>query len=398
VLLVASLATGCTEAPAPDPRPPAASTQEPTPTASEGEVTRLLARRARAIEAGRREAFTATTVPGSGRRAQLRVFDTLGELPVGRTSYVLSSVRRLEGTRVTRVGALMLVRLDGYDPRPVAATHVLDLVPGASGWRVRRDRLAPSGLIASPWELPGARIRRADGVALVLDERSRQAGDRLLRLFDQAGEATRSYVPYPLSRGVLVLAPSTTKPLRDAGFQPFEIQRTGGLVRGVGDRSGDHVVDRMVLVPSSMRQDDAALLNVLRHELAHMAIGRRDSGMPLWVVEGLAEWASWRGDATFRIATSAVEAAETGRGVTEMPPDIDFRSPASGTAYGVAWFAMKVLEQEHGAGAPYALLDRLDDVDATQERQVSRVLERAYGLTTDELAARAGDLIDVTFE
>ena len=361
-------------------------------------MTRLLARRERAIVAGRRKAFTRTTAPGAGRRAQLEVFDVLGAFPVARASYVVSSVDRVGATEVTRVGSLMLVRLDGFDARPVAASHVLDLVHTRSGWRVRRDRLAHSGLIASPWHLPGARIRMADGLALVLDQGSQRQGDRLARLIQEARSATRSHVPYPLPRRLLVLAPSTAKALRDAGFQPFEIQRTGGIVAQVQDRVGEFAAERMVLVPAILREDDDRLRNVLRHELAHLAIGHRDRGMPYWIVEGLAEWASWRDDVSFRISSTAVAAARTGRGITEMPSNLDFRGPESGTAYGIAWFAMKWLEQEHGPGAPYALLNRLRQQQAASDQEVSRVLQREYGLSSDELAANAGDLIDATFE
>lgn len=366
--------------------------------APEREVVRLLARRERAIVAGRREAFARTTAPGAGRRPQLEVFDVLRALPVASASYVISSVDRLRRTEVTRVASLMLVRLDGFDARPVAATHVLDLVHTRSGWRVRRDQLAHSGLIASPWYLPGARIRVAYGLALVLDHGSRHRGDRLLRLIREARSATRSHVPYPLPRRLLVIAPSTVRALRDAGFQPFEIQRTGGLVAQVQDRVGEFAAERMVLVPAILREDDDRLRNVLRHELAHLAIGHRDRGLPYWIVEGLAEWASWRDDVTFRISSTAVAAARTGRGITEMPSDIDFRGPDGGTAYGIAWFAMKWLEQEHGPNAPYALLDRLRQRQAASDQEVSQVLERQYGVTTDELAERAGDLIDASFE
>ncbi len=397
-MLAAALLAGCTSGP-PAASPEDGPTEEPTPVvASDQQVHRLLAQRARALAAGRRADFTQTTAPGPGRRDQLRSFDVLGQLPVGDVSYVVSSVRKVGDSDVTRVATLQLVRLDGFDPRPVAATHLLDLVEGPSGWHVERDRLAPSGLIASPWALPGARVRTADGLAVVLDEQSGQQADRLLRLLEEARAATETWVPYDLTRDVLVVAPSTAAPLRDAGFQPVEIQRTGAIVTSVTDRSGGFVASRMVLVPASLREDDATLLNVLRHELAHLAVGRRDSDLPLWIVEGLAEWASWRGVVEVRIATTAVTAARTGEGITAMPPDLDFRSPDSGTAYGVAWYAMTWLEQQYGPEAPYALLQALTEADATGDREVSRVLDEKYGVTTDELAQRSGDLIDATFE
>jgi hypothetical protein len=115
-------------------------------------------------------------------------------------------------------------------------------------------------------------------------------------------------------------------------------------------------------------------------------------------VEGLAEWASWRGDPTFSIATSAVRAAESDQGITRMPPDADFRSRRSGTAYGIAWFAMRWLETVHGPRAPYTLLDRAIEEKAFRDRAVSRLLHREYDVTTDELAQHAGELIADSFQ
>jgi hypothetical protein len=195
-----------------------------------------------------------------------------------------------------------------------------------------------------------------------------------------------------------MLAPSTNDTLRDDGFGSDTIERLGGIAREVDDRHGDVVTDRIVLVPDMLRQSDDALLTLIRHEFAHVAVAQRDRRMPLWVVEGLAEWASWRGDPTFSIATSAVRAAERDEGITRMPPDADFRSSRSGTAYGVAWFAMRWLETVHGPQAPYTLLDRAVEEKAYGDPAVSRVLHREFDVTSDELAQRAGELIADTFE
>jgi hypothetical protein len=290
------------------------------------------------------------------------------------------------------------VRLDGFDPRAVPASHVLELERDHDTWRVLRDRTAPSQVVAAPWTLQGAQVRTAEGVILVLDRRSADQGDRLLRLAAAARASTETYVPYPRRQGIVMLAPSTTDTLRDDGFGSDTIERLGGIAREVDDRHGDVVTERVVLVPDMLRRTDDVLLTLIRHEFAHVAIGQRDHRMPLWIVEGLAEWASWRGDPTYSIATSAVRAAESSDGITDMPSDIDFRDGDSGTAYGIAWFAMRWLETTHGPRAPYTLLDRALEEKAFGHRAVSRLLERQYDVTSDELAQRAGELIADTFE
>ncbi|WP_432478559.1 hypothetical protein [Nocardioides sp. GXQ0305] len=394
-LVAAALLAGCSGEPSSPEQPP----PESAPTvASEQQVERLLDRRARAILADRRADFVATTVPGPDRRRQLVAFEALGELPVARASYDITSVDEVSGRGVTRVSAQLLVRLEGFDPRPVPASHVLELQHHEGGWRVLHDRTAPSQVVAAPWTLDGARVRTGEGVIVVLDRRSADQGDRLLRLAAAAREATESYVPYPRRQGVVLLAPSTTETLRDDGFGSDTIDRLGGVAREVEDRRGDVVADRVVLVPAMLRQPDDVLLTLIRHEFAHVAIGQRDRRMPLWIVEGLAEWASWRGDPSFSIATSAVRAAESAEGITRMPSDVDFRDEGAGRAYGVAWFAMRWLETFHDPRAPYTLLDRVAAEKAFRDREVSRLLESEYGVTTDELARESGELIADTFE
>jgi hypothetical protein len=317
---------------------------------------------------------------------------------VARASYDVTSVDEVADRGLTSVSAQLLVRLEGFDPRPVPASHVLELEHHDDGWRVLRDRTAPSQVVAAPWTLAGARVRTSEGLVLVLDRRSDDQGDRLLGLAAEARDATASYVPYPRRHGVVMLAPSTTDTLRDDGFGSDTIERLGGIAREVDDRHGDVVTDRVVLVPEMLGRSDDVLLTLLRHEFAHVAIAQRDERMPLWVVEGLAEWASWRGDPSYTIATSAVRDAESPGGVTRMPPDVDFRDDDSGTAYGIAWFAMRWLETVHGPRAPYDLLDRAVEEKAFRGPEVSRLLQRQYGVTSDELAQRAGELIADTFE
>ncbi len=394
-LLVTSLAAGCSR----DPSSPAGPEPAPAPTAaSEEQVERLLARRARAIRTERRSTFVATTVPGPDRRTQLVAFDALADLPVARATYEVTSVDEVADRGLTRVSAQLLVRLEGFDPRPVPASHVLELEHHDDGWRVLHDRTAPSQVVAAPWTLAGARVRTGEDLVLVLDRRSADQGDRLLGLAAEARDATDSYVPYPRRQGIVMLAPSTTDTLRDDGFGSDTIERLGGIAREVDDRHGDVVTDRVVLVPEMLGRSDDVLLTLIRHEFAHVAVADRDKRMPLWIVEGLAEWASWRGDPTYSIATSAVRAAESPAGVTGMPSDVDFRDDDSGTAYGIAWFAMRWLETVHGSRAPYDLLDRAIEEKAFRGPAVSRLLQRQYGVTSDELAQRAGELIADSFE
>jgi hypothetical protein len=82
-----------------------------------------------------------------------------------------------------------------------------------------------------------------------------------------------------------------------------------------------------------------------------------------------------------------------------MPPDGLFHSGDWGPSYGVAWFSMLVIASRSGdPDEPFDLLDAIREEEPADFREVSALLEERYGLTTDELAAEAGKLIDATFD
>jgi hypothetical protein len=390
LLLIATACTSSPDEPGPDPD------QDTGPVAaSEREVERLLSRRERAIEQGRRQVFDAT-VGGRDRDGQRAWFAVLDRLPVADVEHYVSGIRLMPDSDLTEVSLQMTVRLRGFDRKLVAASHVLELSRAAHGWRVVRDRFALSQVTSAPWMMAGARVRVTDDVVLLLDGESEKQADRLVRLSEEALAATREQVPFEWHDQVVVLAPSTITPLRNEGYQIDEIQRLGGLAIEVDNRAGKAVGRRVLVVPRMLDESDDTLRTLLRHEFAHVAIGERDRAAPLWVSEGMAEWSSWDGQVSFRIATSAVEAAE--RGIEKMPSDVEFRGTDAGRAYGIAWFAMRWLQDEHGDGTPWDVLELARQHRWSDERAFSKALEKRWGVSTDELAQRAGDLIDDSFE
>ena len=392
VLPLVLVATGCTSSAPDEP----AQEQDPGPiAASERDVKRLLARRERAIEHGRRAIF-AETVGRRDRDGQLAWFGVLDRLPVADVEHDVSGIRLMPDSQVTEVSLQMTVRLRGFDLKPVAASHVLELVRAGGGWRVARDRFARSQVMSAPWTMADARVRVTDDVVLLLDGASEEQADRLVRLAEEALAATRDQVPFDWHDRVVVLAPSSITPLRNEGYQVEQIKRLGGIAVEVDNRAGKPVGRRVLVVPQMLDESDDALRTLLRHEFAHVAIGERDRALPLWVSEGMAEWSSWDGQLSFRIATSAVNAAE--RGIEEMPDDAAFRGTDPGRAYGIAWFALRWLEDEHGDGTPWEVLELARRNRWADERAFSKALEKRWGVSTDELAQRSGDLIDDTFE
>jgi len=55
------------------------------------------------------------------------------------------------------------------------------------------------------------------------------------------------------------------------------------------------------------------------------------------------------------------------------------------------------LADREGEDEPYRLLEAIREERPADFHEVSTLVEKRYGVTTDGLAARAGELIDATF-
>ena len=279
--------------------------------------------------------------------------------------------------------------------------HRLDFRRTPQGWRVVRDRVDRSQLGFAPWLLPGHDVHVSDDLVAVLDGGSAGQQDRFVRIAEDALRQVRADVPTDWSGHAVILAPSGTDTLRYEGLDPAEIGNLGGVAYPVRGPDQQVTGRRIVIAPVMLTADDRSLSTVLRHELAHTALVDRDdpddTEVPVWVREGLAEYVAHLGDGIYYIDPDAVRAAEAG--IDQMPPDGLFHSGDWGPSYGVAWFSMLVIASRSGdPDEPFDLLEAIREEEPADFREVSSLLEERYGLTTDELAAAAGELIDATFD
>ena len=400
VLLVIAPLAGCTDGGAGSAGAPTSASSHGSPRATVDDardrIQQLLERRAAAILDRDRDAFAAGVAPGPARASQLRHFRTLGQLPVQSVSFDLGMHDPAVGGDRYRADVDMLVRLEGFDAAPVPTRHRMDFRRDPQGWRVVRDHVDRAEVGFAPWLLPGVELAVSDHVVVAFDRGSVRHRETVTALTEEARSLVVRDVPGEWSGHVVVLAPSRTAALRHEGFDPAEIANLGGVAFPV--RGSDHQVTgtRIVIAPAMLRQPERELRTVLRHEIAHVALARpRDELAPVWVTEGVAEYTAHRGDPVHYLSAAAVASARAG--ITQMPPDGAFHRGDWGVSYGLAWFAMEWLADQEGEDEPYRLLEAIRRKRPADFREVSALVEDRYGVTTDELAARAGELIDATF-
>jgi hypothetical protein len=383
----------------------------PSPAAPTDVVAGLRAAldsRAEAVRTHDLRAFLSGLAPDDPalRRAQRTYFANLAQLPLGTFTYELdpSGIVR-DGDDYEAVVGLR-AELSGFDERPVLSLDRMRFTPaGAAGeyavavatdpaWQAEHD------VQPQPWDAGPVVVRSVPGVLGVFDDRSAGSADELLADVRQGITDVSAEVPLDWSRAVVVYALSDPAFLASVPDVPGGDPGTfDGVAFPVTAEPGKPALasTRFVLHPRLLARHGAGRDRLIRHELTHVAIGRRDDHAPVWLSEGLAEYVSVRPLPPERrgISQSAIDAARAG--FTDLPADRDFNDADSRAHYGAAWWACEYVAGSFGEATLWSLLDQLDD-PALDDAERNEVLKSWLGLGTRQLAHRAGRLLLRTFD
>ena len=402
VLALVSLAaalTSCRD----DPEPPTApSAAAPAATDVVHDLQRLLERRAAAVRRADLGAFES----GLARRPaflhhQRTWFDNVAQLPLARFGYSLDPGSLVRHGEDYWVVVERTIQLDGYDPRPVTTPDRFLFTPGG---RPGRYLLASTSDPAwerahhvqpQPWDSGPVEVREGSGVLGIFDEGSVGHARAVLSSAEEAIGAVAAAVPYSWPRSVVVYAPSDTAfltSLEDVpGDDPASLDAVAFPVRTTP--TGPVAATRVVLNPRMLDHSAAERDRLVRHEVTHVAIGAHDDRAPVWLSEGLAEYVSVRPlapqDRT--INPAAVVAARNG--ITAMPDDATFNDGDPAVHYATAWWSCEYVAKAFGEATLWDLLDAMDQPGADPDR----VLHGRLGLTSQQLAEKAGRMIEATF-
>jgi len=340
------------------------------------------------------------------RRQQRTYFDNLTQLPLGVFDYTLDPSAIVRDGDDYQAVVELRTELTGFDDRPVvsrdrfrftSAGSTGEYAVAAAGdpaWQAEHDARA------QPWDTGPIVVRQVPGVLGIFDAGSVVHADRLLADVQQGITDVSGAVPLDWSRAVVVYAlsdPSYLASIPDLpGGDPGTLD---GVAFPMAAQQGKPALasTRFVLHPRLLSHDGLGRERLIRHELTHVALGRRDDHAPVWLSEGLAEYVSVRPLAPEQrgISQSAVDAARSG--FTALPTDAAFNDGDSRVHYGEAWWACEYVAASYGEATLWSLLDQLDDPDLDAAGQ-SAVLRTWIGLTSRQLARRAGRLLLLTFE
>ena len=384
----------------------------PAPTSEQGVASgaapdvlrgleRALARRTEAVRRGDAQAFGAGLAHGRPDfvRDQRTWFANLTQLPLAELGYSLD-----RGTLVRHGDDYWVVversmQLDGYDARPVITPDRFRFTPGRRPGRyLIASTTDPAWershhVQAQPWDTGPVEVRTGAGVLGVFDEASVGFARAVVSSTEDAIGTVAAAVPYTWSRTVVVYAPSDTDFLTSLEDVPGDDPASLDAVAFPVASGGTVAATRVVLNPRMLGRDATERDRLVRHEVTHVAIGQHDDRAPVWLSEGIAERVSVQPmpPQERRVPEAAVEQAQAG--VEDLPDDATFNDADSGVHYAVAWWACEYVADAFGEQTLWDLLDEMNRPGADPDA----ILRELLGLTSQDLAVKAGRMIEATF-
>ncbi|MFC6286544.1 hypothetical protein ACFP3Q_04575 [Nocardioides sp. GCM10027113] len=286
----------------------------------------------------------------------------------------------------------------GFDARP-ARTEVSFRFTGdtgdTDGAGDTTDTVAISGIGGSRagegrspvWMSPGVEVRRSADHLLLVDGGRAQA-DRLDRRVRTAVPAVRAVLG-EWEGGLVVEVPSSSGALhRSLAADPGTYDRIAAVTTSVdGSLTGDAPVHVFVNPEVYGRLQPRGAQVVMSHEAVHVATDAALSTMPLWLLEGFADYVALR-DVRLPLSVTAGQVIRQVRrdGPPEALPgqtEFDTAETHLGASYEAAWLACRLLADLGGEAELVGLYRDVQSGDPVEE-----ALRARFGLGEAELTRR----------
>lgn len=387
------------------PSAPARPVAGALPAPSTAAVTAILKHRSQAVLHRDRAAFLATVDPSGQafRAGQEVLFDNLAKVPLATWKESLADTRPAVAADDGWTARLWLTyRLRGFDRRDLVFTEYLtfDRSPG-TGWVVSGDGAA-HGLRDDPQIWSGGRLQVVRGRrSLVLAEMGGMSGQDTAGLRDIAARLdtgvgiVSGVVGDRWARHVVALVPATEQKAEELVGDTRNLGDIAALATIAGDAGGQATgEDRVVITPTAFgRLNSLGRHVVLTHELVHVAMGgARDSRTPMWLIEGLADYAGYENTrvTTKAAARELANLIDSGDMPSALPGRREFESSGDqlSAAYEEAWLACRMIAERYGEDKLVRLYRtaEAEPGEAGDPRAEDRALHTVLGIGSARLA------------
>lgn len=395
-LLAAVCCGACTGADDNQPTGPPAA--EPlTATKFRDAAVEIVEQRESALKDGDRDAFLATVDDDELQfvATQTRWFDNLALMPLADVRLEVVGKPAADAEE----GELQLpvdftMRLDGFEERSVTQRllYTFRQVDGAVGLvndrNAQRDRR--TGWLPDPWDVGDVVVRESGSILGFFDEETAPYADAVMKDLKASQETVLTAVP-DWSGQLVAYDISDLTGLEKR--TPMQVWETGGVAYPVMVRPGSKEVAAVrFIVNPDVAHNSLHREFLLRHELAHVALGSRDDASPRWLTEGAAEYVSrtqYSVAQQRRMASYAVE--YFGLDAPSLVNGSDFYADPN-VNYEVASIACTYLASTRGPETLWSLMDAFTadrDLMPMSAAQIDAILQREIGLDGVSLARAA---------
>lgn len=342
---------------------PAAPSPSSSPTAISraASASALLGDLTAALSSGTRQEALALAAPGepTARRALGWIYDNVQDLGVTDLSlrFVDEQAGALGPAASRELGrdawvadAELSWRIDGFDEDVSSMELSLTLVDTPDGAAFGSTEPA-YGNPAPLWLLTDLAVERSRRALVAVADEARL--DRYAELADQAVRDVRAVLP-DWRGGLVVEVPDSQVRLDQTLDAPPNAYDSIAAVTATVDGSMDPSSPVHILVNPrvfSNLGDEGAQI-VMSHEATHVAVDAATSTMPLWLLEGFADYVALATtDLPVSVTASQILTEVREQGPPRSLPGPDEFDPSNkllGTSYEAAWLACRLLAEEYG--------------------------------------------------
>ncbi|MGB0101039.1 MAG: hypothetical protein WBP61_12245 [Nocardioides sp.] len=353
----------------------------PTPSASDFSPARAAAALAdleEAVSTGDEDAARALAPTGDEAAAD-RLAGIVANAEAARVrDFTLRYVDAEDGSEGWSGYADATWRFDGFDPAPAYAEVRFGLEP--EGDRVALTDVGGGDRVSPLWLSGPVQVRRSPDTLVLVDGTAEEADSYAARA-DAAVPVVRRVLP-DWQQGLVVEVPASVEALdRTLGAEPGGYDQIAAVTTSADGQLGPAAPVHVFVNPDvygGLRDVGAQV--VMSHEAAHVATGAFTSSMPLWLLEGFADYVALR-DVDLPVSESAAQVIEEVRRdgpPRRLPAPAEFgtRTPDLGATYESAWLATRLLAADGGEPALVRFYRAVD-----QGTAVPAALDSSFGLS-----------------